>query len=52
MVVEYLTKNGQTERQGLKCIWNEHFEMDDSDLYFSSYPVFDALINKRGKVHR
>ena len=52
MVVEYLTSNGQTERQGLKDIWNEHFEMDDSDLYFSSYPVFDDLINKRGKVHR
>lgn len=52
MVVEYLTNNGQTERQSLKGIWNEHFEMDDSDLYFSSYPVFDALINKRGKVHR
>jgi len=52
MVVDYLTSNGQTERQGLKDIWNEHFEMDDSDPYFSSYPVFDALINKRGKVHR
>jgi asparagine synthase (glutamine-hydrolysing) len=50
--VEYLTSNDQTERQGLKDIWNEHFEMDDSDLYFSSYPVFDDVINKRGEVHK
>ena len=52
MVVEYLTNNGQTERQGLKAIWNEHFEMDATHFYFSSYPVFDDAINKRGKVHK
>ena len=52
MVVNHLTSNGQTERQGLKDIWNEHFEMDSTHLYFSSYPVFDVAINKRGKVHK
>jgi asparagine synthase (glutamine-hydrolysing) len=52
MVVKHLTSNGQTERQGLKDIWNEHFEMDTTHVYFSSYPVFDVAINKRGKVHK
>jgi asparagine synthase (glutamine-hydrolysing) len=52
MVVNHLTSNGQTERQGLKDIWNEYFEMDITHMYFSSYPVFDVAINKRGKVHK
>jgi asparagine synthase (glutamine-hydrolysing) len=52
LVVKCLTNNGQTERQGLKAIWNEHFEMDATHFYFSSYPVFDDAINKRGKVHK
>jgi asparagine synthase (glutamine-hydrolysing) len=52
IVVNYLTSNGQTERQGLKNIWNELFDMDSEHLYFSSYPVFDDAINKRGEVHK
>jgi asparagine synthase (glutamine-hydrolysing) len=52
MVVDYLTSTGEKEREGLKKIWNETFKLDDSDPYFSSYPVFDVQINKRGRVHR
>jgi asparagine synthase (glutamine-hydrolysing) len=52
MVVKCLTNNGQTERQSLKEIWNELFDMDVSNLFFSSYPVFDAVIDKRGRGHR
>ena len=52
LVVKYLTSNGQTERQSLKEIWNELFDMDASNLFFSSYPVFDSAIDKRGRVHR
>jgi asparagine synthase (glutamine-hydrolysing) len=52
LVVKCLTNNGQTERQVLKEIWNEHFNMDASNLFFSSYPVFDAVIDKRGRGHK
>ena len=52
MVLKHLTSNGQTERQGLKDIWSVHFKMDITHLYFSSYPVFDVAINKRGKGHK
>ncbi len=52
MVVDFLTDTGEKEREVLKKIWNEAFELDDSDPYFSFYPVFDVQINKRGKVHR
>ena len=52
LVVKCLTNNGQTERQSLKEMWNELFDMDVSNLFFSSYPVFDAVIDKRGRGHR
>ena len=52
MVVDYLTRNGNSERQNLNHIWNEHYSMDESHWYFSSYPVFDELINKRGAGHK
>lgn len=51
-VVNYLSSNDQTERQGLKNIWNEIFEMNSEHFYFSHYPVFDEIINKRGVVHK
>lgn len=53
MVVKYLTQNGQTEKEGLKQIWNKHFENSLSDnFYFHSYPTFDKAIEKRGISHK
>jgi asparagine synthase (glutamine-hydrolysing) len=53
MVVEYLTRNGKTEKEELKDIWNKHFQNSLSyNSYFHSYPTFDNAIEKRGVSHK
>lgn len=52
LVTPYLRRNGRTERNELKEIWEEIFAMDSSEPYFSSYPVFDAAIDERGVAHK
>ena len=50
-VVQYLRRNGRSEREELRQIWNELFAHGDSNPYFHSYPVFDAAIDHRGEGH-
>lgn len=53
LVVEYLTRNGKTEKEKLKDIWINHFRNNlSNNSYFHSYPTFDSAINKRGFIHR
>lgn len=53
MVVEYLTRNGKTEKEQLKEIWNKHFQNSLSDnFYFHSYPTFEKAIANRGVTHK
>ncbi|MBU3661394.1 MAG: hypothetical protein FGM14_16115 [Flavobacteriales bacterium] len=53
MVVEYLTRNGKTEKEQLKEIWNKHFKNSLSDnFYFHSYPTFEKAIANRGVTHK
>lgn len=51
-IVEYLTRNGNTEAAELKQIWMNLFNYDTANPYFYSYPTFDAAIAKRGVSHR
>lgn len=51
-VVRYLQRNGRSERDELKEVWEQLFDCDASEPYFSSYPVFDAAIDRRGETHR
>lgn len=52
MVVRYLKRNGRSEREELLDIWKQCFSFEPSQSYFHSYPVFDAVIDVRGEVHR
>ena len=52
MVVNYLRRDGMSERDVLREIWSGHFDFDASHPYFSSYPVFDDAIDSRGDTHR
>ncbi|MFT5706037.1 MAG: asparagine synthase (glutamine-hydrolyzing) [Oceanospirillaceae bacterium] len=52
LVVDYLTRNGNTEIVELKKIWQQKFTHNPENTYFFSYPTFDAAIAKRGGVHR
>jgi asparagine synthase (glutamine-hydrolysing) len=52
LVVDYLTRNGNTEIAELKEIWQGTFTYDVDDPYFFSYPTFDSAIAKRGASHR
>jgi len=53
LIVEYLTRNGKTEKEELKEIWNKYFQNSLSDnFYFHSYPTFDKAIEKRGLSHK
>ena len=52
LVVDYLTRNGNTEIAELKEIWQATFTYDVDDPYFFSYPTFDSAIAKRGGAHR
>ena len=52
LVVNYLTRNGNTEIVELKNIWNQTFAHNADKSYFFSYPTFDSVIAKRGETHR
>lgn len=51
-VVQYLRRNGKSEREELLTIWRDRFAHDPAEPYFHSYPVFDVAIDRRGEVHR
>jgi asparagine synthase (glutamine-hydrolysing) len=53
LVVEYLRKDGMTEKDHLKMIWCKAFPYfaNENDSYFHSYPVFDEAISQRGAKH-
>jgi asparagine synthase (glutamine-hydrolysing) len=52
MVVNYLQRNGKSEKEELHEIWCNVFQHDTSDPYFHSYPAFDKVISQRGGDHR
>lgn len=52
IVLRYLMRNDRSEREELLDIWKQNFSFEPAQSYFHSYPVFDAAINVRGKVHR
>lgn len=53
LVVEYLTRNEESERDKLKKVWCKHFQSSISNNeYFYSYPTFDKAIDKRGFLHK
>ena len=53
LVVEFLKKDGMTEKEHLKMIWRRAFPCftNENDSYFHSYPVFDEVISQRGAKH-
>ncbi|TVV43623.1 asparagine synthetase B [Thalassolituus sp. C2-1] len=55
-VVGHLRKEYDSERAALKAIWQEQFAgrypLQEAHPYFSAYPVFDDLIDRRGAAHR
>lgn len=52
IVVEYLIRNGLTEKEELYKIWKKKFPNRNKDKYFHSYPVFEEAIEKRGIKHK
>ena len=53
LVVEYLTRNGDSEKNELYKIWCQHFQPQlANNPYFHSYPTFDKAIERRGASHR
>jgi hypothetical protein len=52
-VVEYLKEFGNSEREVLKQLYNEEFgKLGIYELpYFNQYPVFDTMIDTRGKKY-
>ncbi len=51
-VVRYLRRNGRSERDELLAVWRQCFAHDASAPYFHAYPIFDAVIDRRGGTHR
>jgi len=51
-VVRYLRRNGRSERDELRQVWEETFFYESSEPYFHAYPVFDPAIDRRGESHR
>jgi asparagine synthase (glutamine-hydrolysing) len=51
-VVRYLRRNGRSERDELRQVWEETFFYESSEPYFHAYPVFDPAIDLRGESHR
>tara|TARA_R110001583_G_scaffold158496_1_gene310427 strand:+ start:7350 stop:8741 length:1392 start_codon:yes stop_codon:yes gene_type:complete len=51
-IVQYLRRNGRSEREELRDMWREFFPHDASAPYFHAYPVFDTVIDRRGATHR
>jgi len=51
-VVRYLRRNGRSEREELREVWDGLFRHESSEPYFHAYPVFDDAIDRRGETHR
>lgn len=51
LVVNHLRSSGISERETLKNFWQEYNFGPVNHPYFSKYPAFDELIDKRGAVH-
>ncbi|WP_075187694.1 asparagine synthetase B family protein [Teredinibacter haidensis] len=52
MIVNHLTRSGNSELSELKKIWQKMFSNHANNPYFFSYPTFDTAIAKRGETHR
>ncbi|WP_299591308.1 asparagine synthase-related protein [uncultured Microbulbifer sp.] len=58
LVVRHLRENGCSEREALRKIWCMHFsdsfigEDHEEHPYFSAYPTFDDIIDRRGTDHK
>lgn len=53
LVVEFLAKDNNSERQSLKNIWRKYFTASLAEnFYFHSYPLFDKYIATRGSMHK
>ncbi len=50
LVVEHLTKEGRSEIESLRLIWESLFAYKTNNPYFYSYPSFDAAIARRGII--
>jgi asparagine synthase (glutamine-hydrolysing) len=51
LVVSYLRRGGENEREVLRQLWLNRFNYDSTHPYFSEYPVFDHLIDRRRGEH-
>ncbi|MCB9545268.1 MAG: hypothetical protein H6706_05165 [Myxococcales bacterium] len=51
-VVRYLRRNGRSEREELRRLWEGYFRHEPTERYFHAYPVFDVAIDHRGEAHR
>lgn len=51
-VVQFLRRNGKSEREELLDIWKELFPYDATETYFYEYPTFDKYIDIRGEYHQ
>jgi asparagine synthase (glutamine-hydrolysing) len=52
VVVKFLRRNGRSEREELRYIWQQQLDINSTDPFFHSYPAFDAAIDRRGESHR
>jgi asparagine synthase (glutamine-hydrolysing) len=51
-VVQYLLRDGRSEREELRKLWQQNFSYGASAPYFHAYPAFDLAIDRRGATHR
>ena len=51
-VVRHLRRNGRSEREELRQVWDGLFPHKRPEPYFHAYPVFDAAIDRRGETHQ
>ncbi|WP_413699259.1 asparagine synthase C-terminal domain-containing protein [Psychromonas sp. KJ10-10] len=52
IVVNYLTRDNESEKIVLKRIWEKIYPHYPLDHYFHSYPCFDSVIANRSVVHK
>jgi asparagine synthase (glutamine-hydrolysing) len=52
LVVQFLRRNGRSERDELRDIWLRYFDDRPMDDYFYCYPTFDKSIDERGDGHK
>ncbi|MCA1789181.1 MAG: hypothetical protein LC667_04790 [Thioalkalivibrio sp.] len=51
-IVRYLRRNGRSERDELRQVWDGLFRHKSSEPYFHAYPAFDTVIDRRGETHQ